>query len=163
MKKVLVIGSPGAGKSMFAKALHGVAGLPLYHLDLVWYGEDNKQISREDFDLQLVEILRKPEWILDGNYQRTMEMRVKACDTIFLLDYPTEVCLAGIEARVGQKRDDFRWVDREANPELVQKAMDFSRDKLPKIYELMKKYNDKDFVIFKTRGESQRYLERLGK
>ena len=106
-----MIGSPGAGKSTFAKALQKVTGLPLYHLDLVWYKEDATRLSREEFDSQLVEILKKDKWILDGNYQRTLEMRLKACDTVILLDYPTEICLEGLKSRLGQKRDDFRWVD----------------------------------------------------
>lgn len=161
MKRVLVIGSPGAGKSTFAKKLAKVTGLPLCHLDLVWYGEDMKQLPREEFDARLVELLRGEEWILDGNYQRTMEMRVRACDTVFLLEYPVEVCLEGIRARLGQKRDDFRWVDREVNLELVQKAKDFARDKLPKTYELMRKYPDKNFIVFKSREEAEEYLREM--
>ena len=161
MHRVLVIGPPGAGKSTFAKALQRITGLPLYHLDLVWYKEYKTRVSREEFDSQVGEILKRDEWILDGNFQRTMEMRVKACDTVFLLDYPVEVCLAGIEERVAKKRDDFRWVDREVNQELVQKVLDFSKDKLPRTHELMKKYPDKNFIIFKTREESERYLEGL--
>ncbi len=156
-----MIGSPGAGKSTFAKKLAKITGLPLYYLDLVWYGEDCARVSRDEFDAQVIEIMKGDKWILDGNFQRTMEMRVKRCDTVFLLEYPLEVCLAGIRQRVGQKREDFRWVDREVNPELVQKAIDFSRDKLPRTYELMKKYLDKDFVVFKTRAEAEEYLEEL--
>lgn len=161
MKRVLVIGAPGAGKSTFAKALHEITGLPLYHLDLVWYKENKTRVSRPEFDVQVLEIMKGEKWILDGNFQRTMEMRMKECDTVFLLNYPVEVCLEGIRERVGQKREDFRWVDREVNPELVQKAIDFSRDKLPRTFELLKKYPNKKFIQFKTREESEKYLREL--
>lgn len=163
MKRVLVIGSPGVGKSTFAKKLAKITGLPLCHLDLVWYDEEAKQLPRKEFDVHLVEILKGDEWILDGNYQRTMEMRVKRCDTVILLEYPLEVCLAGLRERVGQKKDDFRWVDKEVNPELMQKAIDFSRDKLPRTYELMKKYLNKNFIVFKTRDEAESYLKELAR
>lgn len=163
MKRVLVIGSPGAGKSTFSKKLAKITGLPLCHLDLVWYDEEAKQLSRDEFDVRLAEILKGDEWILDGNYQRTMEMRVKRCDTVILLEYPLEVCLAGLRERVGRKRDDSRWVDKEVDPELMQKAIDFSRDKLPRTYELMKKYPNKNFIVFKTRDEAESYLKGLAR
>ena len=88
MLKTIVIGSPGAGKSTFARKLRDVTGLPLYYLDMLWHKPDQTTISREMFDAQLNEILKKDRWIIDGNYQRTLEMRLKACDTVFLLDFP---------------------------------------------------------------------------
>ena len=93
MQKVIVIGSPGAGKSTFARKLRDVSGLPLYYLDLIWHRPDQTNISRDEFDIQLQTILGKECWIVDGNYLRTLEMRLKVCDTVFLLDFPVEVCL----------------------------------------------------------------------
>ena len=86
MKRVLVIGSPGAGKSTFARKLRDGTGLPLYYLDMVWHRSDRTNISREEFDQRLCEILEKDRWIVDGNYLRTLEMRLNACDTVFFLD-----------------------------------------------------------------------------
>ena len=97
----MVIGCPGAGKSTFAKRLHEVTGLPLYYLDMLWHKPDRTNIPREEFDARLEEIVRKDKWIIDGNYQRTLELRLKECDTVFLLDYPLEVCLAGAQSRIG--------------------------------------------------------------
>ncbi len=59
MKRVLVIGSPGAGKSTFARKLRDGTGLPLYYLDMVWHRSDRTNISREEFDQRLCEIM---EW-----------------------------------------------------------------------------------------------------
>ena len=86
MKRAIVIGSPGAGKSTFARRLRDVTGLPLYYLDLIWHLPDRTNISREEFDARLRQILEKDEWIIDGNYSRTIEPRLAACDTAFLLD-----------------------------------------------------------------------------
>ena len=102
MLKIMIIGSPGAGKSTFSRKLRDITGLPLYYLDTLWHKPDQTNISKEEFDARLNEIIKKDKWIIDGNYQRTLEMRLRECDTVFLLDYPLEVCLAGAEARVGK-------------------------------------------------------------
>ena len=117
MRKVIIIGSPGAGKSTFARKLREKTGLPLYYLDLIWHRPDQTNISREEFDTRLREILAEERWIIDGNYLRTLEMRIQACDTIFLLDYPTDICLQGAEERIGTKREDLPWVEQEFDRE----------------------------------------------
>ena len=101
MKKVIVIGSPGAGKSTFSRKLRAVTGLPLYHLDMIWHKPDRTNISREELVQEQKKIMENQSWIIDGNYLSTMELRLENCDTIFLLDYPLEVCLAGAKARIG--------------------------------------------------------------
>ena len=106
MKKAIVIGSPGAGKSTFARDLRDITGLPLYYLDRIWHLPDRTTVSRTEFDASLAEILERSEWIIDGNYRRTLEVRIKACDTVFLLDYPLAICLDGIRERVGKKREE---------------------------------------------------------
>ena len=98
MKRALVIGCPGAGKSTFARALRDCTGLPLYYLDQIWHRPDGSSITPQAFDERLAEILARECWIIDGNYLRTLEPRLERCDTVFLLDYPTEVCLAGAAA-----------------------------------------------------------------
>lgn len=59
MLKVLVIGSPGAGKSTFARKLSAVTGLPLYYLDLLWHKPDKTNLAAEEFDLRLNEMMEK--------------------------------------------------------------------------------------------------------
>lgn len=77
MNKVIVIGCPGAGKSTFARKLRDFIGLPLYYLDMLWHRPDKTNISREEFDIRLKEILETEKWIIDGNYGRTLETRKK--------------------------------------------------------------------------------------
>ena len=162
MQKVIIIGSPGAGKSTFSRSLRDATGLPLYYLDRIWHRPDRTTISREEFDDKLQEILLKDQWIIDGNYNRTLEIRLQYCDTVFLMDFPVETCLSGVEARVGQEREDIPWVEKELDSEFRKFIMDFPKESLPRIYELIEKYRtDKKIVIFKSREEAEAYLSEI--
>ena len=135
MNKIIVIGSPGAGKSTFARRLRDLTGIPLYYLDMIWHNTDRTNVTREEFDRELNEILKKDKWIIDGNYQRTLELRIKECDTVFFMDFPLEVCLAGARTRVGKYREDLPWIETEFDEEFRQSIIDFPQKKLSKIYE----------------------------
>ena len=159
MERVIVIGSPGAGKSTFARKLRDKTGLPLYHLDLLWHKPDRTTVSKEKFDARLRELLQKDRWIMDGNFQRTLDLRLDACDTVFLLDLPLEICLSSVEGRIGHQREDMPWIEEEFDPEFKQWIVDFPRNNLPQIYELLKQYQrTKRIVVFRSRKEADDYL-----
>ena len=101
MKKIIIIGCPGSGKSTFARALHEKLGVPLYHLDMMYWNADKTTVEKDVFQARLAAVLEKEAWIVDGNYASTMEQRLAACDTVFFLDYPLEVCLDGVRERRG--------------------------------------------------------------
>lgn len=162
-QKIIVIGSPGAGKSTFSRRLRDITDLPLYHLDMIKHKPDRTTITKEEFDKRLSDILRTDKWIIDGNYQRTIETRLKKCDTVFLMDFPLEVCLAGAAARVGKKRDDLPWVENELDEEFRQWIVDFPNEKLPQIYQMLDNHSGKNVIIFKSRQEADKYLQKLEK
>ena len=112
-QKAIIIGCPGAGKSTFARILSDKTHLPLYYLHMLWHKSDRTTVERTIFDQKLKEIVVKDKWIIDGNYGRTLEMRIQACETIFLLDFPVEECLAGAESRIGKQRVDMPWIETE--------------------------------------------------
>ena len=162
MLKIIIIGSPGAGKSTFARKLRNITGLPLYYLDMLWHKSNQTNITREEFDAQLHEIIKKKAWIIDGNYQRTLEMRIKKCDTIFLLDYPLNVCFSSAQSRIGKKREDMPYVELEFDKEYQQWIIDFPKKQLPQIYELLNKYYEsKNIIIFHSRKEADDYLNMI--
>lgn len=162
MRRILVIGSPGAGKSTFARQLKDKLNLPLYYLDMIWHLPDRTNISREKFDQILGNILTTDSWIIDGNYSRTMKMRLQYCDTVFLLDYPLEVCLAGVKGRIGKKREDMPWVEEEFDEEFRQWILNFPETELPKTYELLEQYGEgKEIHIFHSREDANQYLDSL--
>ena len=162
MKKIIVIGCPGSGKTTFAEKLCSKTELPLFYLDAIWHKADRTHISREEFDSKLSEILALDAWIVDGNYSRTLEKRILACDTVILFDLPTEVCLDGAVSRIGKKRNDMPWCDSELDPWLKNEIEEFASQKLPEIYRLLDKYGGtKTVVVFKSREEADSFIQNI--
>ena len=162
MNKVIVIGCPGSGKTTFAEKLNNITGLPLFYLDAIWHKADKTHISREEFDNKLKEIALLDKWIIDGNYSRTIETRIKMCDTVVLFDLPTDICLMGATERIGKQRNDMPWIDTELDPVLKATIEEFSDKMLPEIYRLLDIYKDgRKIIIFKTRKEADAFLENL--
>lgn len=161
MKKIIVIGCPGAGKSVFSGALRDKLGLPLYHLDMMYWNADKTTVEKSVFLDRLHTVLGKDEWIIDGNYGSTMELRLAACDTVIFLDYPSEVCLAGIKARRGKPRDDMPWTETEEDGEFTEYVKSYNKTQRQGVLALLEKYSGKNVVIFKCREQADEFLNRL--
>ena len=161
MKRVIVIGCPGSGKSTFSRALSKKTNLPLYHLDMMYWNEDGTTVEKAEFTDSLDNILKKEEWIIDGNYASTMEKRMAACDTVFFLDYTVDVCLDGIRSRRGKKRSDIPWMEPldYCDKEFVEFVMRYNEDSRPQVLELINNNCFKNIIIFKTREESEEYIK----
>lgn len=162
MKKVIVIGCPGSGKSTFSKSLSAVTGLPLYHLDKMYWNADGTTVPKSVFTERLRQVLDKETWIIDGNYGSTMEPRMQYCDTIIFLDYSTEVCIDGIRERKGKPRSDMpcKLLEDDDN-EFMEFIRNYNRVSKPKVMKLLDKYSYKKINIFKNRDEADEYLSSM--
>lgn len=163
MKKVIVIGCSGSGKSVFSRSFAHLTGLPLYHLDNIWWREDGTNITRAEFDARLGEILDTDAWVIDGNYNRTMERRMAMCDTVIFFDLPVDVCIKGIKARKGKERPDMPWKDapEDDDAEFMEFVRGYNETHRPRVIELLEKFNDKNIIVFNARKESEMFLDAL--
>ena len=158
MKKIIVIGCPGSGKSRFSKNLNKITGIPLYHLDMIYWNADKTTVEKEVFLERLSEILQKDSWIIDGNYASTMEVRMRECDSVFFLDYPTDICLDGIRERRGKARSDMPWVESGEDEEFIEFVKNYALQSRPQVIALLDKYHFKNIFIFKSRSEADNFL-----
>ena len=159
MKKIIVIGCPGSGKSTFSKALHKITGIPLFHLDMMFWNEDKTTVEKAVFLDRLLKAVQNDEWIIDGNYASTMELRMQVCDTVFFLDYPLDVCLKGIKERKGKARSDMPWIESdEDDAEFVEFIKNYNSQSRPKVVELLNRYSDKDIFVFSSRAQAESFL-----
>lgn len=99
MKRVLVIGSGGSGKTTFAGRLHERTGLPLVHLDALYWTSGWVATPAEQWEAVVSQLVQRPEWIMDGNYGGTLPMRMAAADTVVFLDVGRLRCLFRLALR----------------------------------------------------------------
>lgn len=160
MKKIMVIGCPGSGKSTFSRKLHNITKIPLFHLDMLYWNSNRTTVEKTIFLKRLSDIICKDEWIIDGNYGSTIELRLRACDTVIFLDYSLDICLEGVKERRGKVRMDMPWIEAidEEDTEFMDFIKNYNLQSKPKVMELLNKYFYKDIYIFKNRDEANEFL-----
>jgi len=108
MKRILIIGSGGAGKSTLARRLGETLSLEVIHLDKLHWLPGWTQPSKDEWRKIVERELQKSEWVMDGNFGGTMEMRLKACDTVIFLDFSRTVCIYRVFKRWLKYRNTHR-------------------------------------------------------
>lgn len=141
--KIMVIGSSGSGKSTFSRELGKVLGLPVHHLDLYYWKPGWIETPREEWEEFNKQLVAKENWIIDGHFGRTMDIRMKAADVIIFFDLsPIITTYRVIKRRIqyhGKTRPDLN----EGCPEsidwlFIKNGWNFRRDKRPAIIEQLK-------------------------
>ena len=163
MKRIMAIGCHGSGKSTFSIKLHKLTGIPLFHLDLMNWNPDRTTVDKAVFRERLLNTIQMDEWIIDGNYGSTIELRLQACDTVVFLDYPLNICLDGIKERRGKARPDMPWIESENEEDaaFIEFIKNYNYQSKPQVMELLKKYSHKYIYIFKSRNEADEFLNQL--
>jgi len=166
-ERILVIGSPGSGKSTFARRLGERTGLPVHHLDQLYWRAGWVEAEREAFRVEVEAIARAPRWIIEGNYSGTLETRLARADQVILLDLSPLRCTWRILKRVLTHRGKVRPDMAEGCPERLDLGflwyvLSFRLRALPRVEAKLAGYAG-DFVWLGTPREIARFLsgERL--
>ena len=167
MERIMIIGCGGAGKSTLARQLGAKLGLPVVHLDQIWWAPGNwEHIGREEFDAILAQEIKKPRWIIDGNYNRTIPERIARCDTIIYLDFSRGACLFNWIKRVitnwGKARSDMargcaEWFD----PEMAGWIWNFNKTHREKYYKMLNEADYAETIVLKNRRAVKQFLKEL--
>ena len=164
-KRIIIIGNGGAGKSTLARALGERLGLPVVHLDKLWWLPDWVTRSQAEFDALLAAELEKPEWIIEGNYIRTLALRLSFADLCVFLYYPPELCLESAYARVrtyeGKTRPDMTdGCTERVDAEFEEWIKSFDKNVRPQILEISERAGVRG-VTFCSREQAAAWLAQI--
>ena len=165
MKRVLIVGCAGAGKSTFARRLADLSGLPLVHLDQHYWQPGWMETAVEDWSRKVRDLTAPPSWIMDGNYGDTLPIRLARADTVIHLDFPRRVCLWRVLKRTtlqyGKTRQDMTpGCPERFNREFIAYIWRYRRGHRPRLIEALDGYNGTLIVLRGSRDVS-RYIERI--
>ncbi len=156
-QRVLVLGSPGAGKSTLARRLGGAWNLPVIHLDREYWRPGWTPSGDDEFRARLDQILIRPQWIIDGNFHVTLPRRLAFADAVIYLDVPRLTCLW----RIFLRRFKYLWAPRPDLPRGCPEQFDREftafvwrfRTKIhPQVMAHLEEATDVDVKILRGRG-----------
>ena len=166
LERIIIIGCGGAGKSTLARQLGEKTGLPVVHLDKLFWHPGWVESSKEEIDAKIMQAISEPRWILDGNYNRTLPKRLEKCDTVIYLDFSRFACLMGVARRIlttyGTVRPDMgEGCPERFDWEFLQWVWNFNKNKRKKYYDLLSAQTGKEIYILKNRREVKRFLGQI--
>ena len=166
MERVLIIGCGGAGKSTLARALGEKTGLPVVHLDKLFWKPGWVETPREEFDRILRREMAQPRWIMDGNYHRTLPERIGYCDTVIYLDFNRFTCLLGVARRVittyGHVRPDMgEGCPKRVDWDFVKWVWNFNKHNRKRYHHTLSQAENTNVYILKNRRQLRSFLDSL--
>lgn len=166
MNRVLIIGSNGAGKTTFSYALAQKTGLPLIHIDQIYWQTGWQVTPSEEIDLAVLEYAQGPRWIIEGNNIRSLHLRLPFADTLFWFEFSPLVCLWNILLRhfqwLGKTRPDLPdGCESHLTLAFLRSAWGFNRKNRQTLQTLLQQHPHLRAVRFTRRAQVKAYLTRL--
>lgn len=166
MERIIIIGCGGAGKSTMARQLGDKLQIPVVHLDKLFWKPGWVESSREEIDAKIMAEMAKPQWIMDGNYNRTLAERMRHCDTIIYLDFSRFACLMGVLKRVittyGTVRPDMgEGCPERFDGEFLQLVWNYNKNKRESNYRLLNEATHAETIVLKNRRAVKKFLKSL--
>jgi adenylate kinase family enzyme len=162
LKRIVIIGSGGAGKTSLALDLGKKLSIPVHHLDAIFWRRDWKPVERREFEAAQRDLMTAPAWVIDGNYGGTMEFRLAAADTIIFMDLPRVTCLWGaLKRRIQQRsRPDKIAENRERlTIEYLLWIWKYRSTRRPGILKRLEDLRDeKTIIILRSRADTAAFL-----
>lgn len=174
MKRIMVIGCCGSGKSTLSRKLHQITGLELIHLDQHYWKPNWTETPPDEWEIVVRNLVKKDNWITDGNYGGTMDIRIEAADTIIFMNFPPLVCLRRVLWRtlkyLNRERPDMPEGCRERfELQFFLYVLNYRRTRSKGILEKLSKVseekqvhvlnNDKETEVFINRLEAKYHLK----
>lgn len=165
MKKVLVIGCPGSGKSTFSSRLSKESGLPVIHLDSLYWKPGWISCSNQEFDEILSNLLPQETYIMDGNYGRTLDVRMPFVDTVFFFDFSRYLCLYRVIKRtILNHGKPGEYMGKECTESIdytfVKSVWNFRKNQRARIINALENYKgSKNIVIFRKPRQVNNYFK----
>lgn len=166
-QRILIIGCSGSGKSTLAKKLHRVTALPVVHLDRLYWLPHWTKKDKLQFVSELTRELQKMSWIVDRNFDSTLELRMKYANLVIFLDYPRLLCVKGVLQRYvkyrGTAREDMGiGCEEKIDVEFLRYIWSYNEHSRPNIIQQLQQ-STVDSIIFKNRRQLTSWLTTLGK
>ena len=166
-RRWLVLGASGGGKSTFAVELGRILDLPVVHLDRHYWRPGWVEPPSEEWDRQLLALTQDDEWVMDGNYSRTLSHRLPRANVAVLLDFSTLVCLWGVVQRSiihrGRGRPDMAPGCPERLPDraFLRWVLSYKRRSRPRVLGLLEGASHVHFVRLRNRNDARHFLATL--
>ncbi|MCK0470416.1 DNA topology modulation protein [Halalkalibacter sp. APA_J-10(15)] len=167
MKKVILIGSGGSGKSTLARQLGHKLKINVYHLDALFWKPNWVGVPKDEQRKVQNDLVNKEEWLIDGNYGGTMDIRLNAADTIIFLDIHRTICVYRACKRMIQYRNKIRpdmgeGCEERIDLNFLKWIWNYPKTKRPDILiKLEQLSEDKQIIILKSPNEVQRFLDEI--
>ncbi|AJT68609.1 hypothetical protein T261_7007 [Streptomyces lydicus] len=165
MKKVAIVGCGGSGKSHLARQLARLLDAPVTHLDAAFYDDEWNALPMEKFAEVQRSLVAQPAWVIDGNYNSTLQIRLEACDTVVLMDVSTPAALRGIFSRqirhgAGQKGNG---VHNRITWGVIKYVATYRRKMRPRVVAKIEEFaaGHAEVVLLTSRRHTRRWLQQV--